>query len=255
MIASSDAAPAPAGVRPARAFLPGLRAEVEHYYTEKVRAHGATPVGVDWSCLPTQELRFVQLLKVCDFDAPFSLNDIGCGYGALLSFLAKRHRRVKVDYLGIDLSPAMIERATCGWRRRRRDQFAIGHRAPRTADYCVASGIFNVKLNQPLDAWEAFIAETLDDMHMCSRAGFAVNFLSPRAPEEEIPEIYSTAPEPWARYCQGRFGSQVEVLSGYGMREFTLLVTRELQSAKPVSPSRAVAVAPTPAGPRRSLPR
>lgn len=207
-----------------RPLLPGLRAEIARYYSEKVRTHGPTPLGVDWSCLPTQELRFVQLLKLCDFRRPFSINDIGCGYGALLSFLGKRHRRAQVDYLGVDLSCAMIEKATSGWRRSRRHKFTIGHAAPRIADYSVASGIFNVKLDQPADAWEAFIRQTLGDMHACSRVGFAANFLSLRPTDEAVPELYCAAPERWRSYCEETFDSRVDVLSGYGMREFTLLV-------------------------------
>jgi SAM-dependent methyltransferase len=222
--------PGPLAVGPghrAGAVLPGLRAEIARYYSDKVRAHGPTPSGADWSCVPTQELRFVQLLKLCDFHRPFSLNDIGCGYGALLSFLGKRHRRTQVDYLGIDLSAAMIDQATAGWRRSRRGKFTVGHTAPRIADYCVASGIFNVKLDQPTDAWEAFVAQTLDDMHEYSRLGFAANFLSPRVADECIPELYCAPPERWARHCEEKFGSRVAVLSSYGMREFTLLVRRE----------------------------
>lgn len=214
------------------AHLPGLRAQISGYYTEKVRAHGPTPLGADWSCLPTQELRFVQLLKLCDFRRPFSINDIGCGYGALLSFLGKRHRRAQVDYLGVDLSAAMIEKATSGWRRSRRGKFAVGHTAPRTADYCVASGIFNVKLDQPTDAWEAFIAQTLDDMHTCSRIGFAANFLNLRPPDEAVPQLYCVPPERWSRYCEEAFGSQVDLLCSYGMREFTLLVRRAAASPR-----------------------
>jgi SAM-dependent methyltransferase len=201
-----------------------LHAEVERYYTERVRAHGPSPLGVDWSCLPTQELRFVQLLKVCDFSAPFSLNDIGCGYGALLSFLGKRHRRARVDYLGIDLSPAMIEQATCGWRRHRRDRFMVGHGATRTADYCVASGTFNVKLNHSRKAWEAFIARALQDMNARSRLGFAVNFLHARG-HGGVPQLYATAPQPWVRFCEDQLGARATVLDGYGLREWTLLVT------------------------------
>lgn len=214
------------GHRAASTLLPGLRAEIDRYYSEKVRAYGPTPAGVDWSCLPTQELRFVQLLKLCDFRQPFSINDIGCGYGALLSFLGKRHRQSQVDYLGIDLSAVMIEKATSGWRRSRRGKFAIGHAAPRIADYCVASGIFNVKLDQPIDGWEAFIAQTLDGMHACSRVGFAANFLSLRPTDEATPGLYCAPPERWGSYCEETFGARVTVLSGYGMREFTLHVRR-----------------------------
>ena len=84
--------------------LDSVYGAIENYYTAKVSRHGATPLGVDWTCIATQELRFVQLLKLCEFAAPFSLNDLGCGYGALLAYLAKRHASAAIDYLGIDLS-------------------------------------------------------------------------------------------------------------------------------------------------------
>jgi len=203
-----------------------LHSEVERYYTQRVRAHGASPRGVDWSCLPTQELRFVQLLKVCDFSTPFSLNDIGCGYGALLSFLGKRHRRARVDYMGVDLSPAMIEIATCGWRRHRRHQFAIAPGATRIADYSVASGIFNVKLSRGRREWERLIARTLLDMHAHSRLGFAVNFLATGG--LDVPELYCTPARPWVRFCEA-LGARVEVLDQYGLRETTLLVRPALR--------------------------
>ncbi len=207
-----------------RPGLAELRAEVGRYYSQKVGAHGATPQGVDWSCLPTQEMRFVQLLKLCDFTLPSSLNDVGCGYGALLSFLGKRYRGATVDYLGIDVSPAMIEQATRGWRRRRRGRFAVGHTPSRAADYCVASGIFNVKLSHSTHAWEAFVETTMQDMYSKSRVGFAVNFVDSAAVADCAPEIYATTPERWLPWCADRFDAQAQVVRGYGMREFTLLV-------------------------------
>ena len=93
------------------ASLEPVRARIEAYYGDKVARHGATPRGVDWTCVPTQELRFVQLLSLCDFSRPFSLNDLGCGYGALTGFISLFHPQAEVDYLGVDLSRAMIRRA------------------------------------------------------------------------------------------------------------------------------------------------
>ena len=60
--------------------LRDVLADVEAYYSARVAKHGATPLGVDWSCWASQNLRFVQLLKLCDFSGPFVLNDIGCGF-------------------------------------------------------------------------------------------------------------------------------------------------------------------------------
>src|SRR5574337_306833 len=99
--------------------LAAVHAAIARYYTSTLQAHGATPNGVDWANRPTQELRFVQLLKICDFTAPFSLDDLGCGYGALLAYLAWRHPEAEVDYLGVDLSNEMIAAARRRWRRGR----------------------------------------------------------------------------------------------------------------------------------------
>lgn len=206
--------------------LAALYAGIDRYYSHKVMRHGPTPSGVDWPCLRTQELRFEQLLRVCGREASFSLNDIGCGYGALLAFLAKRHEHVaQIDYLGIDLSAAMVAEARLLWRKRPRTEFLAAKASPRLADYSVASGVFNVKLDQPRALWENFIAQTLADMHRNSRVGFSVNFLAPLAEGEAgPPELYRAAPARWQGHCEG-LGGRVEVLQGYGLpEEYTLLV-------------------------------
>ncbi|MEO6972808.1 MAG: methyltransferase domain-containing protein [Rhodoferax sp.] len=213
------------GILSSKNDLDALYSDIEQYYTQKVSRHGPTPLGVDWPCQPTQELRFVQLLRLCDFETPFSLNDIGCGYGAMLAFLAQRHRRKTVDYLGVDLSSAMVAEAYQLWCKRRNTEFVVANTSPRVADYSVASGIFNVKLNQPDALWTLFIKETLTMMRATSRRGFAVNFLAPLttgAPGE--PELYRAPSTLWGRYCEQEFGAAVEVLGSYGMREYTLLV-------------------------------
>jgi SAM-dependent methyltransferase len=211
--------------------LAALYAGIDRYYSHKVNIHGPTPAGVDWPCLPTQELRFEQLLRVSGLHAPFSLNDIGCGYGALLAFLAKRHQHAaRVDYLGVDLSAAMVAQARLLWRKRPLTDFLAANASPRVADYSVASGIFNVKLNQPRALWETFIARTLADMRSNSRVGFAVNFLAPLAESEmDPPELYRAAPERWQRHCEQVLGATVEVLQAYGLQEeYTLLVRAPL---------------------------
>jgi SAM-dependent methyltransferase len=198
------------------------------YYTETVTRFGATPRGVDWSCQPTQEMRFVQLLKLCDFSVPFSLNDIGCGYGALAAFLARRHPSAKVDYLGIDLSDVMIRRARRRYRGIPLRRFAVGDAAPRLADYAVASGVMNVQLDISRVAWEDFIAETLRTMRRTCRRGFAVNFLDPIPAEPASRGLYRTEPGPWAHFCRETLGCSAEIVRGYGMREFTLLARPDL---------------------------
>ena len=205
--------------------LSGMYAGVEAYYSARVAKHGATPLGVDWSCQATQNMRFVQLLKLCDFSAPFSLNDIGCGYGALCAFLAMRHGESAIDYLGVDLSRAMISRARRRFRGPDR-RFVVGKTSPRVADYSVASGIMNVHVGYSRSVWQDFIAIMLGDIRRTSHRGFAVNFVAETAilTDSQAAMLYRTGPEPWVRYCEQELGCAVKVLDNYGMREFTLLV-------------------------------
>jgi SAM-dependent methyltransferase len=204
-----------------------LRVEVAQYYTQKITRHGATPLGVDWSCVPTQEMRFVQLLKLCEFSSPVTLNDIGCGYGALLAFLVKRYPKKKIDYLGVDLSAAMISQAQQLWGKRAYAEFVIAGTRSRVADYSLASGIFNVKLTQSIAMWEQFITTTLADMYATSQRGFAINFLTPLPADRDIiPELYRVSPDVWSAYCENTFAAKVEIIAGYGMREYTLLVRK-----------------------------
>ena len=212
--------------------------DVEAYYGARVAKYGATPLGVDWSCQATQSLRFVQLLKICDFSAPFSLNDVGCGYGALCAFLATRYPDFAVDYLGVDLSKAMVGRARRRFAMADR-RFAVGQTSSRLADYSVASGIMNVNVGYPRAVWEDFVAAMLRDLRRTSRRGFSVNFMSDVVAASEVPDnsratrLYRTSPERWVLYCENVLGCSVETLDNYGMKEFTLLLRCQENLADP----------------------
>lgn len=206
-----------------------LRETVDAYYSRRLARFGPTPLGVDWSCVPTQEMRFVQLLKLCDFSTSrkLVLNDLGCGYGALLAYLGWRHPGVALDYLGVDLSAAMIARAKRLWRGQAGIAFATGSECPRVADYSVASGIFNVALDAPRERWEAYVGSVLSHLRATSRIGFAVNFVAAEPSTGSLkPGLYRTCPDRWISYCESELGAgRVELVTAYGMREFTLLVS------------------------------
>ncbi len=203
-----------------------VRASIDRYYSARVLKYGATPLGVDWRCMPSQELRFVQLLKIADFTAPMSLNDVGCGYGALVGFLAKHHFKTGIDYFGFDVSLAMVRRAKRKWNQRAGIRFLATPYSTRIADFSVASGTFNVNPGQPLELWEGFVAETLADMARTSRKGFAVNFMAPLEPPARSPTspLYRVPPERWIQFCKRTFRCEAKLIQGYGLREYTLLL-------------------------------
>lgn len=205
----------------------GDLADIAAYYSDRLTAHGATPLGVDWSCRPTQDLRFVQLLRGLALPYGESLNDLGCGYGALLDHLDARHPGHETDYLGIDASEAMVATARKRFRNRPQIAFAQGTRSLRTAGYCVASGIFNVKLDRPCPQWEGHIRTTLQAMASHVRHGMAFNMLHLHHRHSSHPqELYFADPDIWRQWCEQALGMRALVLDDYGMKEFTLVCSR-----------------------------
>lgn len=219
--------------------LQAAQARVASYYGGKIRQYGSTPLGVDWTCEPTQQLRFVQLLKVVRPGGFFTLNDIGCGYGALLSFMRQRHRAREFDYLGVDIAQPMIACAQALHGRRRNARFECGQAPSRIADYCLASGIFNVRLDCADDVWQDVVMSTLRIMAAASRRAFAVNFLESSPDAEDGPrELYRTDAARWQAWCGDELGWRCDVLRNYGLREFTLHCFREEPAAPPPSSGR-----------------
>ena len=200
-------------------------AGVARYYAEKLALHGASARGVDWSSSESQELRFAQLARVCEAEAAFSLNDIGCGYGALFDFL--RSLGKDCDYLGVDISEAMIAKALELHRGQGGCRFFAGERPDREADYSVASGIFNVKLSADDAAWQAHVLETLEAIHTASRRGFAFNCLTRYSDAALMREhMFYADPCELFDFCKTRFSKDVALLHDYGLYEFTLLVRK-----------------------------
>jgi SAM-dependent methyltransferase len=217
---------------------PALRA-VARYYDGRVQEFGPTPWGVDWTCELTQQLRFVQLVKIAGRRKRFSLNDLGCGYGAMLPFLRERYG-AGVAYAGADIAPRMIEHARALWAGDQQASFTEGAVLPQVADYSVASGLFNVQLGFGSRAWTAFVRDSLRELHRASSLGFAVNFIAPPQPGvEPLEGLYRTPPAPWVEYCVREFDADVEVIDGYGLREFTLLVRKRSSPARRGASGRA----------------
>ena len=85
-----------------------ILAETARYYSAKIIEHGDSPQGVDWNGIESQYTRFSELCRVIDLPCGFSINDLGCGYGALLDYFIDR--KVDCRYYGYDVSDEMEHR-------------------------------------------------------------------------------------------------------------------------------------------------
>lgn len=201
--------------------------EVAQYYATKLAEHGETPQGVDWNGEESQRLRFEQLNLLIDNATPFSVNDLGCGYGAFYEFLGQRH--TTFDYCGIDVSEDMIRAAKQRYPNRRSTQFVVASEPSQLADYSIASGIFNVRLGRSNAEWLVYLKATLDVLDSASRAGFAFNCLTSYSDADKIrDDLYYADPCALFDLCKRRYSRHVALLHDYGLYEFTILVRKIL---------------------------
>lgn len=200
-----------------------LLSDVADYYSEKLARYGETPQGVDWNGKEGQVLRFEQLCRIIDREA-FSLNDLGCGYGALFGFLSKRY--AAYSYLGIDVSEHMIRAATQRYTSYPQARFT-STTLDEVADFGIASGIFNVRLGRNDAEWGDYLQDTLDVLDRSSRLGFSFNCLTSYSDEEKKRDyLYYADPCRLFDLCKNRYSRNVALLHDYGLYEFTILVKK-----------------------------
>lgn len=197
-----------------------ITSAVKKYYSEKILTHGSIPQGVDWNTKDGQETRFEQLLKICDSNSFFSINDLGCGYGALYEYLT--HRKYDIHYVGYDVSEAMLNAASNKFGNA---EFILSDKCQKKLDYTIASGIFNVKLTTSNSDWETYLLLILDNMFSMSNKGFAFNALSQYSdPEYRRQDLFYADPLFLFDYCKKKFSKNIALLHDYNLFEFTILV-------------------------------
>ncbi len=200
---------------------------VEQYYTDKVKKHGATPQGVDWNSNESQYIRFEQLFKVVDKNAPYTLLDYGCGYGEFVHFL--NYKNTHPYYTGFDISDEMIRVAKQKHAENSRVTFVNNlQNASPSFDYVVASGIFNVKVQHKADEeWTQYVLGVLDEIHALSTLGFSFNVLTKYSDKEYMKDyLYYADPLFLFDYCKKHFSKNVALLHDYHLYEFTIIIRK-----------------------------
>ncbi len=200
---------------------------INSYYTDKIKIHGATPKGVDWNGEESQFVRFEQLSKIINKDI-FSINDIGCGYGKYFEFLQNRFSNF--NYYGFDLSQEMINNAKSLYSNMGGGFMQVDNLENiEKADYSVASGIFSVKMEHNESEWLSYILDTLEKMNDKSNNGFSFNMLTKYSDKEYMKDnLYYADPLFIFDYCKRNFSKQVALLHDYGLYEFTILVKKDI---------------------------
>lgn len=210
--------------------LPKALHAVARAYAGALAWRGTTAAGVGWSSAQVQEVRFSVLLRLLDPLAavgPLTVQDLGCGYGALWPHLAHRRTPPIASYTGYDIAPEMISAARLLHADEPRARFLLGCRPDEVADCGFVSGTFNYRgVEATPEDWAALIEAGLSDLAACCRLGMAFNLLHQRQ-NRRLPAMHYSNPErvlAFAETLAAARGGRVQVIDDYLEEDFTVLV-------------------------------
>jgi SAM-dependent methyltransferase len=204
--------------------IPKLDA-VKSYFEKCIVQFGDSPRGSDWNSDAAQQIRYDQLLKLCDTSAPFSILDYGCGYGALGDYLTKKG--IQADYYGYDIVEKVIETAQTHHKGKPQRTFFTNEADLPVCDYVVAAGIFNYRADESFDSWTEYVINTFNQFNTLSRKGFASNFLTKYSDADRMREdLYYPDPCYYFDYCKRNYSKNVALLHDYQLYDFTILIRK-----------------------------
>jgi SAM-dependent methyltransferase len=201
-------------------------AKITDYFTEKLEIHGATPRGVDYNSVESQETRFLQLIKIIDPSKQYSLLDFGSGFGAMYDYLTRLGH--DVNYLGYDIAIPMVEKGFELHPNNPKCHFTARIEEVPVVDYATLSGTLNIKLDIDSAAWTEIALQSLHQMDTHSQKGFSFNMLSHYSDADKMrPDLYYGDSLFFFDYCKRNFSKNVALLHDYKLYDFTILVRKE----------------------------
>lgn len=159
--------------------------------------------AVGWRTSYSQDVAFLSLSRMEGLRDGVSVLDVGCGLGALHSFLQRRG--VAVQYTGIDISPKMIEAAQKQHPGVRFEVRDILRNPPRERyDFVFCSGALSLRLPHQKE----YVCDMIATMFGLCSQGLAFNMLSAYSYIEK-PSLQAVAtdvvyewPEEVLRFCK-----------------------------------------------------
>jgi 2-polyprenyl-3-methyl-5-hydroxy-6-metoxy-1,4-benzoquinol methylase len=201
---------------------------LRRHYSEKFSLHGPTSEGVDWG--PDESkmlLRYEKMLTVIEtsYAGKSSLLDVGCGYGGLFNYLAKRG--IPLDYTGIDVAENMIK-----WAKDKvgSGKFMCGdvlsYDFTDNYDYVVCSGILTQKLEVSVADMDRYAANLIRKMFALCKRGAAFNVMTTKV-NYFSNNLYYRNPAELLSWCISEITPHIKMDHAYPLYEYTVYLYRE----------------------------
>jgi SAM-dependent methyltransferase len=167
--------------------------QLNRTYRNRLANRGSTAQGVFWRSQTSQIARFDALLSLVHKLAPqkpVTIADIGCGYGAMLEFINKTPVYAQTIYHGVDINRAMITACQQTFPKENA-LFTMGNAPPKSVDFCVFSGTFNLTHSENPDLWMDYIFVCLERCMERARYGLVLNLLCAQKAKIESQIFYA----------------------------------------------------------------
>lgn len=199
---------------------------VSRAYGYRLGDCGPVANGVFWKDEDGQMLRLELLLQAVsaeDLNGPITVNDLGCGYGALFDLLADEPMLRGGRYYGYDISPEMVAAA----KKRHPDPRATFIESPvatEVADYSFVSGTYNMSMGANRALWTHYVKNSLEMLWNKTAKIMAFNLLDNKA-ANQLDDLYYAERRTILEHALS-LSPDVEIIDDYPLDEFTIIVKR-----------------------------
>jgi SAM-dependent methyltransferase len=196
---------------------------IKDHYRKLISEHDDPAQACSWQNADVARRNFAAVSQVFAHEtAPFSVYEIGCGFGMLGEFLAAHFPLAR--YSGSDILPEMVERAKArnvNVDVEQRD--VIANPPTQQYDYVVISGVFNLRMSNDDASWFEFVKRLSQAAFGIARKGYACNFLTSYVDWKRELGYYQD-PGAIFDFAQRELSRFSEIRHSYYPWEFTLFV-------------------------------
>tara|TARA_Y100000780_G_C13661627_1_gene408879 strand:+ start:449 stop:1123 length:675 start_codon:yes stop_codon:yes gene_type:complete len=201
---------------------------VNRVFSKSVKIHGSKPKAVAWNNQEKQFRRFqifAGLFPLIPSETSFSINDLGCGYGAMFAAYKDLPEFKNGSYYGYDISIEMLLEA----KKHLDDPRASwiqSHLATEEADFSFVSGTYNLNMDADKDQWRTYIENNLLQLWSKTRLALGFNMLSAHSPKRQK-TLYYADPEHFLAFCTKNMNGRVQLVNRLAPEEFVIFILRK----------------------------
>lgn len=199
---------------------------VSRVYAYRINEYGPVANGVFWKDADGQMLRLELLLQAVeqeDLKGPITVNDLGCGYGALFELLAEEPMMRGGKYFGYDISADMVATAKAK-HADPRATFFVSPVATEVADYSFVSGTYNMSMGANRALWTHYIKTSLEQLWKKTAKIMAYNLLDENS-SNKLDDLYYAERSTFLEHAL-TLSPDVEIIDDYPLDEFTIIIKR-----------------------------